>query len=167
MRWEMILNTARKKVYELWHKDKYVLSLTYNPSAGTARIESSDEKRLFIISKEGFLRNKTVLRNEYGFRVGELGHENHENFIELDGERFFYSIRNQPTDELVIYKDSEEHPLIVCKISPAKTPAESMILETGKPIESTNGASLLMTLCWLLFQPFAKSKQPEYSLQPF
>ena len=67
MRWEMILNTARKKVYELWHKDKYVLSLTYNPSAGTARIESSDEKRLFIISKEGFLRNKTVLRNEYGF----------------------------------------------------------------------------------------------------
>lgn len=166
MRWEMILNTAKKKVYELWHQDKYVLSLTYNLSAGTARIESLEEKRLFVISKEGLLRNKTVLRNEYGFPVGKLGHENHENFIELDGERFFYSIRNQPTDELVIYKESEEHPLIVCKISPAKSSAENM-LETGKPIETTNGASLLMTLCWLLFQPFAKGKQPEYSLQPF
>lgn len=162
----MILNTARKKVYELWHKDKYVLSLTYNPSAGTARIEASEVKRLFIISKEGILRNKTVLRNEYGFRVGQLGNENRENFIEMDGERFFYSVRNKPTDELVIYKDSKELPLIVCKISPAK-PSSGHMLETGKPIETTNDASLLMTLCWLLFQPFAKSKQPEYSLQPF
>jgi len=166
MRWETILNTAKKKVYELWHKDKYVLSLIYNPSAGTARIESSDERRLFVISKEGLLKNKTVLRNEYGFRVGKLGHENHENFIELDGERFFYSIRNQPTDELIIYKESEEQPLIVCKISPAKA-SEAIELESGKPIESTYGASLLMTLCWLLFQPFAKSKVREYSLQPF
>jgi len=166
MRWETILNTAKKKVYELWHKDKYVLSLIYNPSAGTARIESSDERRLFVISKEGLLKNKTVLRNEYGFRVGKLGHENHENFIELDGERFFYSIRNQPTDELIIYKESEDQPLIVCKISPAKA-SETIELESGKPIESTNGASLLMTLCWLLFQPFAKSKVREYSLQPF
>ena len=164
MRWETILNTAKKKVYELWHKDKYVLSLTYNPSAGTARIESSEEKRLFIISKEGILRNKTVVRNEYGFRVGMLGHENHENFIELDGERFFYSIRNQASDELVIYKETEEHPLIVCKISPAKAPVDSMHLETGKAIDTTNGASLLMTLCWLMFQPFAKSKSAEYSL---
>ena len=163
MRWEMILNTAKKKVYELWHKDKYILSLTYNPFAGTARIESSEEKRLFVISKEGFLRNKTVLRNEYGFRVGKLGHENQQNFIELNGERFFYSIRNQPTDELIIYKESAEQPLIVCKISPAKS-QESIILETGKSIETTNGASLLMTLCWLLFQPFAKSKQLEYLL---
>src|ERR1700733_6807551 len=121
MRWETIINTAKKKVYELWHKDKYVLSLTYNTSAGTARIESLDEKRLFIISKEGVLRNKTVVRNEYGLRVGKLGHENHQNFIELDGERFFYSIRNQPSDELIIYKETEEDPLIVCKISPAKT----------------------------------------------
>ena len=167
MRWETILNTAKKKVYELWHKDKYVLSLIYNPSAGTARIESSEERRLFVISKEGILRNKTVLRNEYGFRVGKLGHENHENFIELDDERFFYSIRNQPTDELIIYKESAEQPIIVCKISPAKASNNSMELETGKPIDTTNGASLLMTLCWLLFQPFAKSKVREYSLQPF
>jgi hypothetical protein len=167
MRWETILNTAKKKVYELWHKDKYVLSLTYNPSAGTARIESSEEKRLFVISKEGLLRNKTILRNEYGFRVGKLGHENHENFIELEGERFFYIIRKEPTDELVIYKESQEKPIIVCKISPAKATNESMELESGKPIDTTNGASLVMTLCWLLFQPFAKSKVREYSLQPF
>jgi hypothetical protein len=167
MRWETILNTAKKKVYELWHKDKYVLSLIYNPSAGTARIESSEERRLFIISKEGFLRNKTVLRNEYGFRIGRLGHENHENFIELDDERFFYSIRNQPTDELIIYKESEQEPLIVCKISPIGVTSEPVDLESGKPIDTTNGASLLMTLCWLLFQPFAKSKVREYSLQPF
>jgi len=167
MRWETILNTAKKKVYELWHKDKYVLSLIYNPSAGTARIESSEEKRLFVISKEGILRNKTVLRNEYGFRVGKLGHENHAHFIELEGERFFYSIRSQPTDELVIYKESEEQPLIVCKISPAKSTSEAVALESGKPIDTTNGASLIVTLCWLLFQPFAKAKVREYSIQPF
>ena len=161
MRLVTILNTARKKVYQLWNKDKHVLSLTYNAAAGTARIESFDEKRLFLISKEGFLKNKTVVRNEYGFRVGWLGQENGENFIELDGERFFYITRNAPSTELVLYKQSPDQPLIICKLSPAETADGNINFETGKPVQTPGGASLLMTLCWFMFQPFAKTKALE------
>lgn len=164
MRWEIIVNTTRKKVYELWHKDKYVLSLTYNPTIGTARIESSEEKRLFVISKEGLFRKKTVLRNEYGFRIGKLGQENHTNYIEMEGERFFYNLRKYPENELVIFKDTEEKPLIVCSISPVKTQVENMLTEISNPVEPSNNASLVMTLCWLLFQPFIKAKQFEFFL---
>jgi hypothetical protein len=70
-------------------------------------VEGETEKRVFLIRKEGFLRNKTVLRNEYGIKIGELGHEHMQNFIDLNNERFFYTIHNNPLAELVIYKESK------------------------------------------------------------
>jgi hypothetical protein len=165
MRWKTILNTARKKVYELWHKDKYVLSLTYNDAAGTARIESSDEKRLFIIRKEGILKNKTVLINEYGFQVGKLGYENKENFIEFDGERFFYTIKNNGHAELIIYKVTPEQPLLVCDLSAVPGNVNPITLKPGEALAKTSDVvSLLTSLCWLLFQPFAKIKATELTV---
>jgi len=165
MRWKTILNTAKKKVYELWHKDKYVLSVTYNSASGTARIDSQDEKRMFMISKEGILKNKTILRNEYGFRVGKLGQENKESFIELDGERFFYTIRNNGSSQLLIYKENPGQPLLVCDLSPVASGMNKNTFETGGPIEIANDAvSMLMSLCWLLFQPFAKTKATELTV---
>lgn len=165
MRWKTVLNTARKKVYELWHKDKYVLSLTYNDAAGTARIESSDEKRLFIIRKEGILKNKTVLINEYGFQVGRLGNENKENFIEFDGERFFYTINNNDSARLIIYKESPDQPLLVCDLSAVPGNTNPITLKSNEAIAKTNDVvSLLTSLCWLLFQPFAKTKATELTV---
>lgn len=165
MRWKTTLTTARKKVYELWNKDKYVLSLTYNPTAGTARIESSDEKRLFIIRKEGILKNKTVLINEYGFQVGKLGNENKENFIEFDGERFFYTINNNDGPKLVIYKESQDKPLLVCDLSAVPGNSNPITLKPDEAIAKTNDVvSLLTSLCWLMFQPFAKTKAAELTI---
>lgn len=73
MRWQPVSSSSNNEVYHLYKDDKKILTLTLNPFSNTARVECDKQKRVFLIRKEGFLRNKTVLRNEYGMKIGELG----------------------------------------------------------------------------------------------
>ena len=61
MKWEITLSTSKQEVYELWHNEKKALTLEFHPFTNSARIEYADEKRVFMIRKEGFLRNKKTL----------------------------------------------------------------------------------------------------------
>ena len=47
------------------------------------KIESEGEKRAFTIRYEGFLKNKMVMRNEYGIRIGHVTTENKDNLIHI------------------------------------------------------------------------------------
>ena len=76
MRWETISTTDNHEVYRLKHHEKTILTLTLHPFSNTARVEKEDEKRVFQIRKEGFRRNKTVLRNEYGNQHNYCGNPN-------------------------------------------------------------------------------------------
>ena len=165
MRWEQIYDNEEKEVYELRHNDQCVLTLTDNVIAGTVRIETAGDKRTFVIGREGFFNNRTVLRNEYGIRIGELGTENNENFIEMENERFRYAIRHNTPVEFVIYKESIDNPIITCKLNGSITPHETMFIK-GKKLLFTrlNYSSLLMSLCWYILAPIAKKSRIEYSL---
>ena len=92
MRWESVASTSNNEIYHLYKEDKKLLTLILNPFSNTARVECEKQKRVFLIRKEGFRRNKTVLRSEYGIKIGELGQENKANFIDVNEERFFYTI---------------------------------------------------------------------------
>lgn len=153
MRWETISITDNHEVYKLNHRDRTLLTLTLHPFSNTARVEKEDEKRVFQIRKEGFRRNKTVLRNEYGIKMGELGTEHKVHFIDLDKERFYYHIQYNPQPELVIYKDSMESPVLVCGLD-VKSGHTSIHLGKDKMPASTS--SLLMALCWYMFLPVTK-----------
>lgn len=163
MRWENVSSTSNQEVYQLWHKDKQVLTLTLHPFSNTARVESAAEKRVFLIRKEGFLRNKVVLRNEYGIKIGELGLEkNKENFIDVNNERFYYSISNNPLAELVLYKETKEQPLIVCGLNVDKgNPA--IHFKKDKTATAPH-PELLMALCWYMFLPVAKENAVEFAM---
>src|SRR5437868_683852 len=76
MRWELASSNEKNEVYHLFKDDKAILTLVIDSFSRTARVECNNEKRVFQIRKEGFLRNKMVIRNEYGIRIGELGQEN-------------------------------------------------------------------------------------------
>ena len=103
MRWETAASTSNNEVYHLYKEDKKILTVILNPFSNAARVECEKQKRVFLIRKEGFRRNKTVLRDEYGFKIGELGQERNENFIDVNNERFFYSTHNNPLAQLVLY----------------------------------------------------------------
>lgn len=158
MKWESVTTTLGYSVYALWKNGRKLVTLVYNFSSHAARIEYADERRVFLVRKEGFLKNRTVLRNEYGIRIGYAGSENNESFIELDNERFFYNIDNKEEPSVTIYKESKEHPLAICGLNVDKG-QNVHTLSKDKFIRDDAHYSLLMTLCWYLFHPAAKEEQ--------
>jgi hypothetical protein len=163
MKWEIAVSTPNKEVYELWHKDKKLLSIDFHPFTNSARIEYAAEKRVFLIRKEGFLRNKTVLCNEYGVRLGQMLFENKENIIELNKERFTYSIQNNPSPELIIYKESKDRPLVVCGLNIHNNDLGSSHAKKDRALPASVQSSLLLALCWYMFLPVAKETALEYA----
>jgi hypothetical protein len=162
MKWEIASSTGTQEIYELWHHEKKLLTLDFHPATNSARIKYAGEKRVFLIRKEGFLRSKTVLCNEYGIRLGHLVHENKENFVELNHEKFFYTIHDNPTTELIIYKESIDNPLVICGLNVNNSSAPVRITkEKNLPVNSHS--SLILALCWYMFQPVAEETRLEYA----
>jgi hypothetical protein len=150
-------------MYALWNNGRKLVTLIFNPSSNAARVEYADEKRVFLIRKEGFLKNKTVLRNEYGIRIGYTGSENNEDFVVLNNERYFYSLNNHGEPSITIYRESKDQPLAVCKLSVEE---KDMLIDlSGRPkIKDEAKYSLLMMLCWYLFHPSIASRPMELSI---
>ena len=163
MNWKTALTNGNHELYELWYGEKKLLSLEFHPFTNSARIQYEDTKRVFNLRKEGFLRNKTVLRNEYGIRIGQLGYDKAkpgEGSIELNEKKFTFALQNNPQTELVIQSEANK-PLVVCGISS----------EYGRPAVELSRNQLgnaehfmLMALCWYLFLPVAREKVEEYAL---
>ena len=87
MRWETAQSTSGNELYHLYDDDKKILTLTVNPVSQTARIETGGQKRVFLIRREGFIKIRTVIRNEYGIKIGELANVTKDYFKDL--ARFF------------------------------------------------------------------------------
>jgi hypothetical protein len=162
MRWEFTAATSGNEVYTLYKAEKKLLTVTINPFSSTARVECEKEKRIFLLRKEGFRRNKTVIRTEYGFKIGELGVENKEQFIDVNNERFFYSIQNNPLAQLVLYKETKDKPVVSCGISTTENNT-SIHFEKESSLASAPHPGLLMALCWYMFLPVAKENVVEFA----
>lgn len=162
MRWEMTTSANGNEVYHLYKLDKKILTLSYNPFSGAARVHCDNEKRVFLISKEGVRRPKTVLLNEYGVKIGELGTEDSESFIDVNGERFYYKMQNNPLAELVLYKESKNQPFVTCSLGASNGTAEVNFTK-DKILSSAPHPGLLMALCWYMFLPVAKENVVEFA----
>lgn len=158
MNWETVTSGIGHKVYALWSNGRKLLTLAFNSSSNFARIEYGDEKRAFIIRYEGIFKNKMVMRNEYGVRLGQISAENKENFIDLNEERLFYTITTEKYPRVIIYKDSPEKPLAICSL---KLDNDKSILPSVKT--SATQHSLLLALSWYLFSPVAKENIAEFA----
>jgi hypothetical protein len=154
MRWETADGSKEHEIYHLFNGDNKLLTLSINSSSNSARVECNKEKRVFIIRKEGLMRNKTVLRNEYGVKIGEIGAGNKENFIEINDECFFYTTKDNPTAELVIYKEASEKPVLVCSLK-TQNGSSGVHIEKEGDLKNATHPGLLMALCWYMFLPVA------------
>lgn len=164
MRWESVSASSANEIYHLYKGDDKLLTVTLNPFTNTARVECASQKRIFQIRKEGFLRNKTVLRSEYGIKIGELGHDNKENFIDVNDERFYYTIHNNPLAELVLYKESIENPFVVCGLNTKEGQPAVHFSKDSDNLQSTSHPGLLMALCWYMFLPVTKENVPAFAM---
>ncbi len=162
MKWDLTTTGSGNEVYTLYKDEKKVLTVTLNPFSNTARVECEKEKRIFLIRKEGLRRNKTVIRSEYGIKIGELGNENGTQYIHVNNERIFYSTRNNPLAELVLYKETPADPLVSCGIKTDNTDT-AISFRKESSLSSTSHPGLLMALCWYMFLPVAKENVAEYA----
>jgi hypothetical protein len=162
MRWETVSSTNNHEIYDLYKDDKKILTLALNPFSNSARVECGKQKRVFLIRKEGFRKHKTVLRNEYGIKIGELGHENDENFIEVNDKRFFFEITNNPLPEFILYKDTKDRPFVSCSLVEEKGNSK-VKFKKDKNLSATAHPGLLMALCWYMFLPVAKENVAEFA----
>jgi len=152
MKWLSITTRAQEKIYELWNSKKKILALAYHPTSGTLRVSADNEKRVFLIGREGFLRRRIVLRNEYGIRIGQLIYDNNQDnqgMIDVDGEDFSYMLQNGPTPNASIYRN-------------AKLRATSELPAISDDINSDNYDLLMLILCWYI-SATVKKQVEEYA----
>lgn len=149
MKWLLTSKRSGQEMYELWDSEEKLVALSFHPASGSLRINADDEKRVFLVGREGVLRPRTVLRNEYGVRITLLVYENgNENVgtIEFDNEKFTYSIQNDMVSDLTIYRNGES--LVTCELPPGQQNKSNQ-----------NYDFLVLTLCWYLFTIVRKNAE--------
>ena len=163
MKWETVTSSIGQTVYTLWNNGRKLSTLVFHSSSNAARIEYADEKRVILIRDEGFRKNKTVLRTEYGIRIGHTGSENNENFIVLNDERYFYSVDDKKEPAVTIYKETIDRPLAICGLDLR----DDLLTKSGakRPLPQKALFSLLIGLCWSLLSPAReKNVSLEYAI---
>lgn len=163
MRWETIKSNDEQEIYYLFKGDEKLLKLIYTPASNSARVECKVEKRVFLIRKEGFRKSRTVIRNEYGIKMGEFGQENRKNFIEVNGEKVYYDTVNNPLAELRLFRDEANQPVVACGLE-AKEGNAGIYFRKDKQLGEMPHPGLLMALCWYMFLPVARENIVEFSL---
>ena len=161
MRWEKVSVNTENEVYHLIKNEQKILTLHFHPFSQSARVETGTEQRVFQIRREGFLRNKTVLRSEYGIKIGELGQDNGKPFISINDERYYYDVANTPLAELRIFKSQPDQPLVTCGLKTDKGNPEVQFRRDKNQLSGITHSGLLMALCWYMFLPVAKENTPE------
>ena len=146
LKWLASNPNAADDIYEWWDEQKKILSVTFNEFSGSAKVESEFARRSFKIEKEGFLRNKTVIKNEYGINIGILDRNflfDKEGEMHLNDQHFHYSITSNTT-EVSIYKKTDKTPFLSCSLSVIRTLATTSLEKFH---------CLLAALCWSFFLP--------------
>lgn len=152
MKWTLVSKKSRQEIYELWDAEEKLLTLIFHADSGSVRITADNEKRVFLVGREGLLRSRTVLRNEYGIRMAQLNYENAYDSmgtIDFDNEKFAYSIQKHFFSELTIYKNGES--LITCELPPVHMESYQQ-----------DHDFLILTLCWYVFS-IVKKDAEEYA----
>jgi len=147
MKWLAITTRVQEKIYELWNSREKLLTLAYHPASGTLRVSADDKQRVFLIGRKGFLRRRTVLRNEYGIRIGQLTYDNNQGMIDVSGEDFTYILQNNSDPKASIYRNTEFAAM-------SELPAVSE--------DSDNHDLLVLILCWYI-STTVKKQVEEYA----
>ncbi len=166
MYWQQI-STSPALGYELIENGRPVLTLHINYRSSIFRAECQSSKRLFFIDREGFWKNKVVLKNEYGFPVGKLSYEklfSNSGVIDIEGKQYHFSYNNNPEAELVFYKDNQFTPLVSCGLTSEKGNV-GIQLKQGEHIADTDMKYFLFALSWYLFLPVAQEHTSTYAFQ--
>lgn len=136
---------AGQQDYLLKEDDKTVLKLRYKNELHTARVETERERRVLSIDNEGLLKTKSVLKNEYGVRIGSLNYDNFSTThgsVDIENIKYRFIVKDGEVPELNIYKDSRRNLVYNCQL---------VFDDISSGIKGSQTASLIIAVSWYLF----------------
>ena len=139
--------------FELWAEDKKLAAITFSSHTHIARIVSNMGKRLFFFEKKGIRASRTIIKNEYGIKMGAVEEEKNGSKmrrLELDGKNYYYLFNEDNPGELKVYDEEMKQNLLSCSFDVLEGS-----LVKPRSLLNTKFASLLLMLCWYSFQPQA------------
>ena len=140
-----VKNISGQQDYILKEDDKTVLKLRYKNDLHTARVETENERRVLIIDDEGLLKTKSVLKNEYGIRIGSLNYDNFsdtQGSVDIEGVKYRFMVKNGDVPELNIYKGSRRNLVYSCQL---------VFDDISSRVKGSQTASLIIAVSWYLF----------------
>lgn len=167
LKWISVISSTEPAIFELWNADHQLMSLSINHKDQTVRIECNGTRRYLHMEEEGLLFNKTIFKNEYGIKIGEIAQElwfNKQGFIELNEESFHYAIQNSHSTEFIIYgRSKKSSPILTCELD-IDNGMDTKHLSQPEEKNTEKYSCLLIGLCWFLFMPIAKENLEHVSL---
>jgi len=110
-----------------------------------------------IIDDEGLLKTKSVLKNEYGIRIGSLNYDNFSDthgLVDIENIKYRFIVKNGEVPELNIYKGSRRNLVYNCQL---------VFDDTSSKIKGTQTASLIIAVSWYLFLNDAAITKPVFN----
>jgi hypothetical protein len=165
MQWKQV-STNPLHVYHLTEGDNVLLTLTINYQSSSLRAECKSSKRAFFIHKEGLWKNKTVLKNEYGYKIGQMHYEKwyaDNGTIEIEDRKFRYLYRNNPMAEIAIFNGDETEPVVACGLAAVSGQTTVKVSQDGD-FEDVDMKYMLFALTWYLFLPVAQESTIDFAV---
>ena len=152
-RYEIFSSDRMQQQFVLFDGDHKLLSLIYDTTLNTARLESDYAKRLFMVYNEGRRHHKTVFKNEYGFDIGTLeqASENTYGKLEMYENDYYYRLSIQEFCIMTLHDHPNDDPLAM--ITMEVSDAEEFIHSTEQKFLLHLLNCVLLSVCWYLQLP--------------
>jgi hypothetical protein len=151
MKWVSVNNGTAQESFELWEADAKVADISFSKSTRIARFVSKLSKRLFFFERRGLLTPKAIIKNEYGIKMGKVEETKPgtgKGYVELNDKKYFFVYNENNSGELMLYDEAMQTSLLTCSFNTL-----SGGFNKTKSLLDTKFPSLLMALCWYVFQP--------------
>jgi hypothetical protein len=142
-------------VFELRTTDRKLMSLVYNEATHTVKFEATGNRRTFHVEKEGLLKNKTTIFNEYGVMMGYLLPDifsHTDGKLVLNEDHFHYSISHGSNTTIKLYANGNRRLLFSCSLTQNN---DTTAIHFADAVTLEQNPGLITVLSWLLFIPVA------------
>jgi hypothetical protein len=165
MQWKKI-TAGVAQTYQLIEGNNTLVTISINHGSSILRAMSKSIQRVFFIHKEGFWKNRTVLKNEYGQKIGKLYYEKSHadtGIVEIEDKKFQYAFRNSPLAEIAVFNEGETNPVVACGL--ATKDGQTMVkLNRDGNFADKDMQYILFALSWYLFLPVAQEHTLAYAV---
>jgi hypothetical protein len=165
MQWKKI-TAGVAQTYQLIEGNNTLVTISINHGSSILRAMSKSIQRVFFIHKEGFWKNRTVLKNEYGQRIGKLYYEKSHadtGIVEIEDKKFQYTFRNGPSAEIAVFTEGETNPVVACELVANEGQTMTKLNRDGN-FADRDMQYILFALSWYLFLPVAQKHDLAYAV---